>query len=191
MPRLFTGIELPEQVTDALVDLQQPLPGAKWVVDENLHIMLRFAGDVDNRIAREFTELLGLIDVPVFELRIEGVGAFGGNDPRTLWAGIAPSEQLELLARANERAARAAGLPAEARNFKAHVTLARLRNTPPELVARWLGKFGQLRCEPFLVQRFVLYSSKPKVGGGPYVVEAGYPLAGGYQGDWPEENDWR
>lgn len=191
MPRLFTGIELPEQVTDALVDLQQPLPGAKWVSDQDMHITLRFAGDVDNRIARELTDLLGEIDVPVFELRVEGVGAFGGNDPRTLWAGVAPCEPLEVLARAHERAARAAGLSPEPRSFRAHVTLARLRNTPPELVARWLGKHGRLKCEPFVVQRFALFSSKPKVGGGPYVVEAAYPLSGAYQGEWPEESEWR
>lgn len=191
MPRLFTGIELPEHITDALVDLQQPLPGAKWVADEDLHVTLRYAGDVDGQIARELTELLGEIDQPVFELRLQGVGAFGGNDPHTLWAGIAACEPLEALARANERAARSAGLAAERRNFKAHVTLARLRGTPPELVARWLGKHGRFQCPPFPVQRFVLYSSRPRVGGGPYVVEASYPLAGGYAGDWPEDGDWR
>jgi 2'-5' RNA ligase len=191
MLRLFTGIELPETVKDALVDLQQPLPGAKWVNDEDMHLTLRFAGDVDNRLAREWSELLGEIDVPVFEIKVQGLGAFGGNEPRTLWAGLAPCEPLEALARATERAARAAGLPAEARNFKAHVTLARLRNTPPDLVARWLGRHGALACEPFVVQRFVLFSSRPKVGGGPYVVEASYPLAGGYAGDWHEESDWQ
>lgn len=191
MPRLFTGVELPDHITDALVDLQQPLPGARWVNDDDMHITLRFAGDVDNRVAREMTELLEEIDIPVFEVRIEGVGVFGGNDPHTLWAGVAPSEQLDHLARANERAARAAGLAAEARNFKAHVTLARLRNTPPELVARWLAKHGRFKCEPFTAQRFVLYSSRPRIGGGPYVIEAAFPLAGGYAGDWAEEADWR
>lgn len=189
MPRLFTGIELPEDVTDTLLDVQQPLPGAKWVSDEDLHLTLRFAGDVDNRVARDWGELLAEIDIPVFNLRIEGLGAFGGNDPRVLWAGVAPCEPLDALARANERAARAVGLPVERNQFKAHVTLARLRNTPPELVARWLGRHGRLRCEPFLVQRFVLFSSRPKVGGGPYVVEASYPLAGGYAGDWTEDGE--
>lgn len=191
MPRLFTAIELPENVTDALIDLQQPLPGAKWVSDEDMHITLRFAGDVDNRVARELTEALGEIDVPVFEIALRGLGAFGGNDPHALWAGVAPSEPLELLARAHERAARAAGLPADGRKFKAHVTLARLRNTPPDLVARWLGRHGAFASAPFCVQRFVLYSSRPRVGGGPYIVEADFPLAGGYAGDWPEEGDWR
>lgn len=191
MPRLFTGLELSESVKDALVDLQMPLPGAKWVSDEDLHITLRFAGDVDNRVARDWTELLAEIDVPVFEVRVAGLGSFGGNDPHTIWAGVTASEQLSALARANERAARSAGLPPETRNFKAHVTLARLRGTPPDIVARWLGRYAGLACEPFVAQRFVLFSSRPKTGGGPYVVEAAYPLAGGYAGDWPEDNDWR
>lgn len=191
MPRLFTGIELPEAVKDALVDLQQPLPGAKWVDHDNLHITLRFAGDVDNRVGRDFADLLAEIDVPVFELHVAGLGQFGGHEPHSLWAGVAPSPQLEALARANERAARSAGLPAEARNFKAHVTLARLRNTPPDLVARWLERKGRFSCEPFVVQQFVLYSSRPKTGGGPYLIEADYPLAGGYAGEMGEEQDWR
>lgn len=191
MPRLFTGIELPEAVKDAVMDLHQPLPGTKWVDHDDLHITLRFAGDVDNRVARDFEDLLAEIDVPVFELQVAGLGQFGGNEPHSLWAGVTPSPQLEALARANERAARAAGLPAGARNFKAHVTLARLRNTPPELIARWLGRNGRFSCEPFIVQRFVLFSSRPKSGGGPYLVEAGYPLAGGYAGELGDEHDWK
>ncbi len=180
MPRLFAGLEIPEEIRDQLSDLERPLPGAKWVDIDDLHITLRFAGDIEGLVAREFEMGLAEIEVDAFELRLEGLGTFGGNDPRSIWAGVAPSEPLEALARACDRAARNAGLAADRQPFKAHVTLARLRNTPAELVARYLGKIGAYRSEPFPVSAFVLFSSKPRVGGGPYVIEAAYPLRGGY-----------
>ena len=80
------------------------------------------------------------------------------------------------MRRANERAAREAGLPPEGRNFKPHVTLARLRGARPDAVALYLERQGGIVAEPFTVSRFVLYSSRNSVGGGPYVVEAAYPL---------------
>ena len=180
MPRLFAGLEIPEEIRDQLSDLERPLPGAKWVDIDDLHITLRFAGDIEGLAAREFEQGLAEIEVDAFELRLEGLGTFGGNDPRSIWAGVTPSEPLEALARACDRAARNAGLAAYRQPFKAHVTLARLRNIPADLVARYLGKIGAYRSEPFPVRAFVLFSSKPRVGGGPYVIEAAYPLRGGY-----------
>ncbi len=180
MPRLFTAIEIPELVRERLVRLRTPLPGARWIEPESLHITLRFAGDVDNLVASELASALGSIDTPAFEARLAGVGAFGGNAPRTIWAGIEAGPELDLLARANERAARNAGLEPEKRPFKAHVSLARLRNTRPDAVARFLESKGGFASEPFLVDRFLLMSSRPNAGGGPYVVEASYPLAGSW-----------
>ena len=185
MPRLFTGIELPEDVHDQLVDLQKPLPGARWVNADDLHITLRFFGDIEGRAVREVYEALDEVDADAFEIRLEGLGTFGGSEPRTLWAGVSSNPLLDILQRATDRAARVAGLPAEARAYKPHVTLARLKGTPPEILARYLGRIGAFRTEPFPVPRFVMFSSKPKVGGGPYVVEASYPLRGG----WDEATD--
>jgi 2'-5' RNA ligase len=178
MPRLFAGIEIPEDVRQSLARLRQPLPGANWIEPDNYHISLRFAGDIDPRTAEEFTELLARIETETFELQLSGLGVFGGSEPRSLWADVSNGQQLEALARAIERAARSAGLAPETRNFKPHVTIARLRYTPVELVARFLERNGAFRSMPFQVTRFVLFSSKPKVGGGPYVVEAAFPLLG-------------
>ena len=182
MPRLFAAIELPEDIKDALGALDRPLPGAKWVGIDDLHLTLRFAGDIFGRQAKDFADMLAEIDADAFELRLEGLGSFGGHEPRAIWAGVVDRPALETLARACDRAARNVGLPAEARHWKPHVTLARLRGTPPDLVARYLGRIGAFRTRPFAVGQFVLYSSKPTVGGGPYVVEETFTLKGGYGG---------
>ena len=176
MPRLFVGLELPEPVRMRLSLVRSPLPGAKWVETEDLHITLRFAGDIDNRQADELVGFLDGIDVQPFQVAVREVGAFGGRDPRVIWAGVDAGPELEHLHRAVERACRSAGLDPEPRAFKPHVTLARLKGTRPDVVARFLGSRARLTIEPFMVERFALFSSKPRVGGGPYVVENVFPL---------------
>jgi len=185
MPRLFTAIAIPPELADALSELAMPLAGARWVEPEDMHLTLRFAGDIDNPTADEFHAALSSIDEPSFTLTLSGFGAFGGQQPRSLWAGVVSSPWLEGLARANERAARSAGLPPEKHSFKPHVTLARLRGTRPEAVARALEALGSFSSDPFQVESFALLSSKPKVGGGPYVVEDTFALKGAeYAGQW-------
>jgi 2'-5' RNA ligase len=176
MPRLFSAVEIPRSLAERLTLLRSGLTGARWIDPENYHLTLRFIGDVDGPTARDFAEALGEIEVPPFELKLNGLGSFGGNKPRAIFASVAPSEGLASLRRANERAARDAGLPAEGRNFMPHVTLARLRNARADAVAAYLEQQGGIYADPFIVNRFVLYSSRDSVGGGPYVVEAAYPL---------------
>lgn len=173
MPRLFTAIEIPRSIAGRLTMLRAGLSGARWIDPENYHLTLRFAGDVDGATARDFTNALGEIAAQPFELRLNGLGSFGGKKPRAIFANVESSVELETLQRANERAARKAGLPPESRNFKPHLTLARLRGARPGTVASYLGQ-GALLLESFTVTRFVLFSSRNSVGGGPYVIEAAY-----------------
>jgi RNA 2',3'-cyclic 3'-phosphodiesterase len=179
MPRLFSGIELPDSIREDLSDLNLPLPGTRWIDMDDLHLTLRFVGDIDNRTASEFADSLAGIEVSAFPMRLVGLGTFGGRDPRIIWVGVEAGEELERLARANERAARAAGLEPPVRAFKPHVTLARLKHAQPERLARFLQKHGGFRSEPFYVTHFTLFSSKPHTGGGPYIVEETFPLFGG------------
>jgi RNA 2',3'-cyclic 3'-phosphodiesterase len=179
LPRLFTAIEIPEQMRLRLSLLRSPIAGAKWVRPEDMHITLRFAGDVDGRTADDFADLLAEASVPPFAVAIVGGGAFGGRDPHVLWAGVEAGPELDALYRANERAARAAGLDPAPRDFRPHVTLARMRRARQAEVARFLAENGDLRLEPFQVTRFVLLSARPGSGGPPYVVEAAYPLRRG------------
>ena len=177
MPRLFTGLEIPAEVGASLTQLRGGLPGARWVEPGDFHITLRFIGDVDDRVAMEIAQILGGNSRFAFELSLVGLDAFGGRKPRAIYVPVeAPPTLFELQAE-QERWIRRIGLPAEGRNYKPHVTLARLRDTPPRLVADYLGSRGLYRSPPFRVGRFVLFSSRASVGGGPYVVEAAYPLS--------------
>ena len=178
MPRLFTAIEIPPLIRQHLALMRAPLPGARWIEAEDMHITLRFAGDLDGRTAEEFADLLAGIRVRPFTVTIKTVGAFGGRDPRVLWAGVEAGEELDALYRANERAARAAGIEPAARDFRPHVTLARMRGARQHLVARFLEANGAFRAPPFLATRFVLMSARPGSGGPPYGVEEAFPFDG-------------
>ena len=184
MPRLFAGLELPEEQRQRLALIKGPLPGAKWVSPADMHLTLRFAGDVDNHVADEFAGFMSEIALEPFEVRVTGLGTFGGREPRVIHAEVEGGLALQHLQRAVDRAARAAGVPPEARSFTPHVTLARLRGTNAEAVARLLGASGLLRLAPFVVARFVLFSSRPRQGGGPYVIEQAYALGHRADAHW-------
>ena len=189
MPRLFTAIELPDAIRSELRSLHSPIDGARWVEPADMHLTLRFFGDTGGHTARELIASLAEIEHDVFPLRVIGAGAFGGNDPHTVWAGIEPSPQLDALARAHEKAARNAGLAPETRTYKPHITLARLRQVRVDDVARFLSRASGYRSAPFYVARTVLMSSKPGTGGGPYAIEDSFPLRGSnYVGEDADAN---
>ena len=177
MPRLFTGLEIPKALGESLSLLRGGLPGARWIDPENYHVTLRFIGDVDDDIAQEVAWLLGKVRGKDFELRLDGLQSFGGRKPRALIAAVAPSQPVMELQAEHERLMRRVGLDPEARKYTPHVTLARLRETSSFEVAEYLSARAAFRSPPFSVLRFVLFSSRASVGGGPYVAEAVYPLA--------------
>lgn len=178
MPRLFTALEIPRDAALSLSLLRGGLPGARWVDVENYHLTLRFFGDVEGHVADEIANALDRVRRPGFSLTLSGVGAFGGKKPHAVWAGVAASPDLYALQAEIERICQRLGLPADARKFMPHVTLARLKNGNPGDVARYLSARGNFSTLPFRVGRFVLMSSRDSVGGGPYIVEEAWPLAG-------------
>src|SRR6187402_2092245 len=113
--RLFIGIRPPEPVRDALLDTMEALEGARWIDEENLHLTLRFVGEVERPAANDLAEALGRIDGTRFELRIAGVGAFDranrhSSYPHTVWARVPLTEPLEALRLKVERACDLCGL---------------------------------------------------------------------------------
>jgi 2'-5' RNA ligase len=177
MPRLFTGLEIPQSVAQSLAMMRGGLPGARWIDAENYHLTLRFIGDIDDALAREIAGVLARVHRRPFELRLDGLTSFGGRKPRAMVAAAAPVPQLMELWAEHDRLLQRLGLEPEGRKYTPHVTLARLRDSSSHQVADYLAARAHYRSVPFQVSRFVLFSSRASVGGGPYIVEEAYPLA--------------
>ncbi|SON57317.1 2'-5' RNA ligase [Hartmannibacter diazotrophicus] len=177
MPRLFTAVEIPRDIAMQLSLLRGGLHGARWIDPENFHVTLRFIGDIDDRTADEVADALDRVNRRSFTLQIRGLDAFSSRGPHALIASIEPTASLLELQAEQERLMQRLGLKPEPRRFHPHVTLARLRGTTSSEVADWLAMRGDYRLPAFEVSRFVLYSSRSSVGGGPYLVEEAYPLA--------------
>ena len=177
MPRLFTGLEIPADIGLALSQYRGGLPGARWVEPENYHVTLRFIGDIDDAMARDVFSVLeeGRQRDPI-AVSLDRFATFGGDRPRALFARVEPNPELQDLQAEHERLMRRGGLPPERRKYTPHVTLARLRDASPLDVADYFATRGHFPKLTFTARRFVLYSSRDSVGGGPYVVEAAYPL---------------
>lgn len=177
MVRLFAGVEIPPDIAEPLAALRGGLPGARWIDPENYHLTLRFIGDIDDAAARDVALMLHRVRRSSFEFCLDGLGSFGGRKPRAIFAAAEAGAALMELQAELERLLQRVGLEPEGRKFTPHVTLARLRDSSSRQVADYLATRGHFRSRSFPVSRFVLFSSKTSVGGGPYVVEAAYPLS--------------
>jgi len=177
MPRLFTGLEVPEDIGHSLAALRGGLPGARWIDPENYHLTLRFIGDIDGIAANEIASMLFRVHRKPFEVTLQGLSSFGGKKPRAVVAAVAPSRPLMELQAEVERLMQRVGLDPEGRKFTPHVTLARLRDASNRDVADYLSVRGYFPARAFTVDRFVLFSSRDSVGGGPYLVEDAYALS--------------
>jgi 2'-5' RNA ligase len=177
MPRLFAGLEVPDEIARSLASLRGGLPGARWIDPENYHVTLRFIGDIDFAIASEIASTLDRVNRKPFQVMIEGLGSFGGRQPRAVVARVAPSRPLMELQAEVEWLVRRVGLEPEGRKFTPHVTLARLKRTTNRDVAEYLTVRGYFPPVEFTAPRFVLFSSRDSVGGGPYLVEDAYALS--------------
>ena len=176
MIRLFTAIGLPSDVTTRLTLLQGGVPGARWSPPENLHLTLRFIGEVDEVVANDIDDMLTGLRAAPFELTLSGSGSFGSKDPHSLWIGIAPCPPLMHLAARIESLLQRMGLAAEMRKYKPHVTLARLKDAPAPPVQAFLADHALFTCGPFGVNSFGLYSSHQSSHGSQYVLERSYAL---------------
>ena len=176
MPRLFIGLEVPEHVSLRLSCLRGGLQGARWVDPSDYHLTLRFIGDIDRRTARDIEDELSEIDAGPIEVKVTDLGVFGGDKPHTLFASIAPNRALTDLQGESERRLRRLGFPPEPRKFVPHVAIARLRSTSVLDLADYLQANGHVPQQGFTAERFALFSARESVGGGPYIVEAAYPL---------------
>ena len=98
MPRLFLGLELPEHQCQQLLALREPIVSLRWQTAAQLHLTVRFIGDVQDLQVAELTPALAALDAPAFLLQLGGVGYFGSPQrPSILWAGVLAPAPLQAL----------------------------------------------------------------------------------------------
>lgn len=175
MPRLFVAIDLPGNVREELVGLRKDLPGGRWVAGDQLHLTLRFIGDVEAQQQRDIDAALRHVREEPFSLTLRQVGHFG-RPGRVLWVGMDPSPRLLALQREVEAALVRAGVPPEERPFSPHITLARLKGTPHHLLAPYEEEHRRFAATPFPVAEFHLYSSTLTPSGALHRREGTYQL---------------
>ena len=179
MISLFTALEIPELIRSELAGLQgfeDAEWDAGWVPEENFHITLAYIGDVEEPFAEDIDTELARIKRPGFELELKGVGAFGGKRPQILYAAVAKSPALDALAEKHMSVLRRLGVEIDGRNYTPHVTLARPRHAPLDLVQRWIAANNLYASGPFPVDRAVLFSSHKTGDGRHYEPERFYDL---------------
>ncbi len=177
MLRLFVAIPLPDGIIARLRVMCSGIPGAQWVDASNMHITLRFIGEVDDATAADIDHALARITATAFALELAGLGTFGqGYKARSLWAGVTPSAPLSRLQSKIETALVRLGLPPEGRKFTPHVTLARLKRPEPGRIQSFIEGNNLLRAGPFAVEHFTLFESRTGNGGPVYIPLADYAL---------------
>ena len=175
MYRLFVAIDLPEEVKKTVENISGELSGAHWVAADQLHLTLRFIGEVDEGLFRQIREALAGVSGNPFSLTLKGIGHFPpGKRARVLWVGMGESEELLKLQKKVELALIDAGIAPEARRFSPHITIARMKETPAARVLAFEEKHGGFETPAFPVEVFYLYSSTLSREGAVHKREATY-----------------
>ena len=171
MHRLFVALRPPPAIRRDIGAVMAGVPGARWQDDEQLHLTLRFIGDVDRRVGEDVALALGQIGMPPIEVALAGVGAFD-KDGRVnaLWAGVAPHDALASLHRKVDHALVRAGLPPEGRAYLPHITVARLSRAMGAgiEIGQWRAAHAGLTSEPFMLSHVYLFESILGSGGARY-----------------------
>jgi 2'-5' RNA ligase len=176
MHRLFVAIRPPERIRSLLLATMGGVSGARWQTDDQIHLTIRFIGEVDRHQAHDLDAALAGIHYPRFEVSLDGIGTFARRgQPEVIWAGVAPHEPLKRLHDKVDRAVGRVGIPPEQRAYTPHITLGRLKRSSGT-VGSLLEQSGGLKSEPFPVDSLILYESKLTPQGAVYRPVNDYPL---------------
>jgi RNA 2',3'-cyclic 3'-phosphodiesterase len=177
MHRLFVAIRPPHFVRSLLLGSMGGISGARWQTDDQIHLTLRFIGEVDRHRAGDIHAALGGIHHPRFEIVLNGLGTFDRRGlPEAVWAGVSPHEPLKALHKKVDQALARVGVEPEQRAYLPHITLARLKRSSGT-VRNLLEQWGGLSSPPFPVDRFSLFESQLTPEGAVYTPIENYPLA--------------
>lgn len=162
MHRLFVALRPPPPVRAALAATMDGVPQARWQDDEQLHLTLRYIGEVDRRMAEEIVLALGHVHGSAVEISLSGVGAFDKlGRINALWAGVTPHDALAALHRKVDHALVRIGLPPEGRAYLPHITVARVSRgagSGPE-IDQWLAAHAGLASPSFRLDYLTLFES--------------------------------
>lgn len=175
MHRLFVALRPPAAMRQGLLATRSGVPGARWQDDEQLHLTLRFVGEVDRHRAEDVAAALGRVQGAVIAARIAGVGRFDS----ALWAGIAPRGPLAALHTQVDTALRLAGVTPDRRAYLPHITLARFAKScaADPAIERWLADHAALTSPEFTLDRLTLFESTLGGEGARYQPVTFWPLA--------------
>lgn len=183
MIRAFAAIGLPSEAVSQLTAAQAGLPSGRPVPPENFHVTIAFLGEHPEPLIEDVHLALERIRVPAFDLSLSGVGLFGSDKHRVLYAGVAPAPGLARLHEKVLQAARGTGINLARTRYNPHVTLARFNSGLRGEAAREMRDFAArrtgFRAGPFAVTEFSLLRSTLGRNGPVYDELAAYPLESG------------
>lgn len=175
--RLFTAITIPKKVKNKLLALKKLIDGLKWQDKSQMHLTLRFIGEVDERTAATVTDELREIEFPAFEITLSDIGTFPKRGtPKVIWVGIKENSALNELQSQIEQACQKAGLEADERSYKPHITLARNKGANKEELRSYLENLTVPDFEAIKVTDFCLFRSELTSQGAIHHVERKYDL---------------
>lgn len=160
MARVFIAIELPDEIKAVLGSFVDEVPGLRWVPPEQIHLTLRFVGDLLPQTLAQLKKNLSAVTCAPFPLTLRGVGHFPPHGhPRVLWVGLDESAPLAALQHQVESAVVRVGVAPEGRRFSPHITLARIKENASAAVARFEAQQRELVLPTFTASEFILFSS--------------------------------
>lgn len=184
--RFFIAIPIPGDIKKQLTGLQSPVKGVRWVPEEQLHLTLKFAGDLGETSVLQLRQALGEIQFDSFEIAVESMGFFLKKGiPRVFWAGVTHQTDLFDLQRNVDEVAVKAGADKNHYSYKPHITLARIKNRsvnkdqlkPPAV---------EVQSRNFIVDRFILFKSLLRPAGAVHKEVAVYRNISGFKDGSPE-----
>ncbi len=169
MTRIFIGLEIPQDIKHSLLSLQTEMPGFRWQTAEQMHLTLRFLGEVEKKYLPQLAQAMRKTLMPAFELSVHGSGCFNRNTkPIILWAGIRPLEPVTTLYERLSEQLQAQGFDQEEKGFIPHITIARLKRSAN--VESFIHSHEEFSTGPFPISHISLFSSTAGPDGSQYLV---------------------